>query len=342
MDPTTPPIPSTIRSLLQPDPLKPEITLKTTPPPTPNPSSATEHLIRVHATSPCAGELTWPAWNPDLFSAEIVPCYDLSGTVIQAPANSPFPRGTPVWGRTNVNHAGNAREYTVAHTYELSRRPASVDEISAASVPLSAETAVQALFTRGGLAGLGEGEEAAVGRERNKGKKVLITAASGGVGVWLLQLAREAGVGGIVAVCGSGNVGFVRELGATEVIDYTKTSVKEWAEAAGEAGKVDLVVDCKGGESLAQCWAAVKDGGVLLSICEPPEGRKPGDCVVKDVRNEFFIMEPRGDDLLEVGRLFDEGKVKTVVDSVWKLEEYTQAFEKLDKGHSRGKILLTL
>lgn len=204
---------------------------------------------------------------------------------------------------------------------------------------------MQALFTRGGLAGLGEGDgegEGQAGRERNKGKKVLVTAASGGVGVWLLQLAREAGVGGIVAVCGSGNAGLVRELGATEVIDYTKTSVREWVEEGGERAKVDLVVDCKGGESLVQCWSAVKDGGVLLSICEPPEGRKPEGCEVKDVRSEFFIMEPKGDDLLEVGRLFDEGKVRAVVDSVWKLEEYKQAFAKLDKGHSRGKILLTL
>ncbi|EEH09749.1 alcohol dehydrogenase [Histoplasma capsulatum G186AR] len=338
MDPNTP-LPPSIRSLHQPDPLKPEITLRTTAPPALDRSSSTEHLIRVHATSPCAGELTWPAWNPHLFSAEIVPCYDLSGTVVQAPANSPFPPGTPVWGRTNVKRPGNAREYTIAPTEELARRPANVDAISAASVPLSAETAVQALFIRGGLAGLGEGE---TGRERNRGKKVLVTAASGGVGVWLLQLAREAGVGEIVAVCGSGNVDFVRELGATEVIDYTKSSVGEWAGRLGPGGKVDLVVDCKGGESLGQCWSAVKDGGVLLSICEPPEGRKPEGCMVEDVRNEFFIMEPRGDDLLHVGRLFDEGKVKAVVDSVWKLEEYKQAFEHLDKGHSRGKILLTL
>ncbi|KAL2374221.1 zinc-binding dehydrogenase [Blastomyces gilchristii SLH14081] len=332
-------LPTTIRSLHQPDPLKPEITLKSTPPPTLTPSSPTDHLIRVHATSPCAGELTWPAWNPDLFSAEIVPCYDLSGTVVQAPPNSPFPPGTPVWGRTNVKRPGNAREYTIAPTEELARRPAVVDEITAASVPLSAETAVQALFTRGGLSGLGEGEG---GRERNKGKKVLVTAASGGVGVWLLQLAREAGVGGIVAVCGSGNVEMVKELGATEVIDYTKMSVKDWAEREGEGGKVNLVIDCKGGKSLGQCWSAVKDGGAIISICEPPEGQKPEGCAANDVRNEFFIMEPRGDDLLEVGRLFEEGKVKAVVDSVWKLEEYKQAFEKLDQGHSKGKILLTL
>ncbi|PGG97989.1 hypothetical protein GX51_07031, partial [Blastomyces parvus] len=189
-------LPPTIRSLHQPDPLKPEITLRTTAPPTLPPSSPTDHLVRVHATSPCAGELTWPAWNPHLFSAEIVPCYDLSGTVVQAPPDSPFPPGTPVWARTHVGRAGNAREYTVVPTGELARRPAAgVDEITAASVPLSAETAVQALFERGGLRGLGEGEG---GRAANKGKTVLVTAASGGVGVWLVQLAREAGVGGIV------------------------------------------------------------------------------------------------------------------------------------------------
>ncbi|KLJ10997.1 hypothetical protein EMPG_13714 [Blastomyces silverae] len=106
-------------------------------------------------------------------------------------------------------------------------------------------------------------------------------------------------------------------------------SVKEWAEreGEGEGGKVDLVIDCKGGESLGQCWSA---------------GQKPEGCAAKEVRNEFFIMEPRGDDLLEVGRLFEEGKVRAVVDSVWKLEEYQQAFDKLGKGHSKGKILLTL
>ncbi|PGH15949.1 hypothetical protein AJ79_02116 [Helicocarpus griseus UAMH5409] len=329
-------LPTKIRSLLQPTPTTPSITLTTTPLPALTPSSPTEHLIRVHATSPCAGELTWPSWNPHLFSSTIVPCYDLSGTVITAPPDSPFQPGTEVWGRTNVNHPGNAREYTVAHTYELAVRPGSVDKVAGASVPLSAETAVQALFKHGGLAGFEEGK---AGNEKNNGKKVLVTAASGGVGVWLLQLAREAGVGGIAAVCGTGNMGLVRELGATEVVDYTKCSLKEWAE---KEGKADLVIDCKGGESLAQCWYAVRDGGILLSICEPPEGRRPADCEGKNVQSDFFIMEPRGVDLVDVGKFFDEGKVRTVVDSIWKLEEYQQAFEKLDKGHSKGKIILKL
>ncbi|KAK2791073.1 hypothetical protein FQN52_005027 [Onygenales sp. PD_12] len=329
-----------MRTLSQPDPLKTNVILTTGPLPTLTPNSPTEHLIRVHATSPCAGELSWPAWAGEYFSSEIVPCYDLTGTVVTAPEGSPFPVGTEVWARTNVGHPGNAREYTVAYTGELAKRPVGVDAVTAASVPLSAITAVQCLFEHGGLAGLKGGEE---GRKANKGKRLLITNASGGVGVWLVQLAREAGVGEIVGVCGSGNVEFVKGLGVTEVIDYRKLSVREWMGMdGGEKKKVDLVIDCKGGQSLADSWLAVKDGGRLLSICGPPEDQKPAGCEAKDVKNYFFIMEPRGADLDDVARLFDEGKVKAVVDSVWKLEEYQEAFGKLDAGHSRGKIIITL
>jgi NADPH:quinone reductase-like Zn-dependent oxidoreductase len=292
----------------------------------------------VHATSPCAGELFWPRFAPDQFSKKIVPCYDLSGTVIAGPENSPFPVGSEVWGRTVTSHSGNAREYTVAYTEELALRPTNIDPVTAASVPLSAITAVQALFEHGGLAGLNSGEE---GRKINSSKRILVIAASGGVGVWLLQLAREAGVGSIVAVCGTDNIDFVTQLGATEVIDYRKQSMKEWAEA-DEARKVDLVIDCKGGESLEQSWFCVKDNGTLLSIYEPTEGRKPADCKAQNVKNHWFIMEARGKDLADVGRLLQEGKVKPIVDSVWELEQYKQAFAKLDGGHARGKILLKL
>lgn len=255
---------------------------------------------------------------------------------MQAPANSPFPVGSEIWGRTAVSHSGNARDYTVAYTEELAFRPKSLDPVEAASVPLSAITAVQALFDQGGLAGFDAGEQ---GRKANAAKRILVIAASGGVGVWLLQLAREAGVGGIVGVCGTPNVDLVKELGATEVVDYKKQSLDDWI-AEDEGRKVDLVIDCKGGESLAQSWNCVKDGGKILSIVEPTEPRKPEGCNAKDVTNYFFIMEPRGTDLLHVGRLFEEGKARMVIDSVFPLDDYQKVFEKL--GRSTGKILIKL
>ncbi|PGH00558.1 hypothetical protein AJ80_09164 [Polytolypa hystricis UAMH7299] len=333
-------LPSTIRTLRQPEPLKQQVILTTAPLPTLTPGSTTEHLIRVHATSPCKNELRWPQFAPDSMAKEIVPCYDLSGTVVIAPADSPFPAGTEVWGRTDASHSGNAREYTISYTSELALRPKSIDPITAASVPLSAITAVQSLFDHGGLARLDAGEE---GRKANASKRILIIAASGSVGIWLVQLAREAGVGGIVGVCGTKNVDFVRQLGATDVIDYTEQSIKQWIDADPTSNrKVDLVIDCQGGESLAQAWYTVKDHGTLLSICEPTEPRKPKDCGVEDVKNYFFIMAPRGEDLGDVSRLLEEGKVRTLVDSVFKIEEYEKVFERVEGGKARGKVLITL
>ncbi|KAF3912852.1 Zeta-crystallin [Arthrobotrys entomopaga] len=329
-------LPQMIRTLSQPDPLKAEVILTTSPLPTLQ--SPNDHLIRVHATSPCAGELTWPTFAGEYFGDEIVPCYDLSGVVVEAPSDSPFPAGTEVWGRTAVSHPGNAREYTIAYTSELAVRPKSLDAIEAASVPLSAITAVQALFDRGGIAGFDAGK---AGRKANASKRILVIGASGGVGIWMLQLAREAGVGGIVAVCGTSSVELVKTLGATEIVDYKAQSLDQWV-AQDEARKVDLVIDCRGGQSLAQSWNCVKDGGKLLSIVEPPEGRKPEGCQAKDITHYFFIMEPRGPDLANVGRLLAEGKMQMVVDSTFTLDEYKEAFRRLDSGSTKGKVMIKI
>ncbi|KAG9241684.1 alcohol dehydrogenase [Calycina marina] len=328
-------LPSTIRTLSQPDPKKPELILTTSA--LPVAKSADEHLIRVHATSPCAGELLWPANDPEFFGDELVPCYDLSGTVIQAPKRSPFIVGTEIWGSTAFSRPGNAREYTIATTEELAVRPASIDKNVAATVPLSAVTAIQALFQHGGIADFDADAE---DKKNNATKRIIIIAASGGVGIWALQIAREVGIGGIVAVCGTSNTDFVRSLGATEVIDYRKQTVKEWVDEGGE--KVDLVLDLKGGKSLEEAWSAVKDGGMVVSIVEDPKPGKPSDLIgTNDTKTDFFIMTPKGSDLKVVSRLFEEGKVETFADSIWSLEDYKEAFAKFGDGHTRGKVIIT-
>ena len=215
-------------------------------------------------------------------------------------------------------------------------RPRGLDAVAAAGVPLSAVTAVQALFVHGGIKGFGDGEE---GRRVNSGKRLLVIAAAGGVGIWLLQLGREVGVGSVVAVCGTDNVEFVKELGATEVVDYRKQSIREWITGDKDR-KVDLVVDCKGGKPLEEAWSCVMDDGILLSICEPPGNRKPDGCSARNIKSSFFIMTPSGSDLLDVGKLLEEGKVAPFVDSVWKLEDYEKAFERVENGHTRGKVIL--
>ena len=195
-------------------------------------------------------------------------------------------------------------------------------------MPLSAISAWQALFEHGGVDGLGD--------ERSKGKRVLITAAAGGVGVWLVQLARVAGLDVVAQVGREENEEFVRELGANEVINYHCTGLKEWAEGQN---KVDIVIDCVGGKTLEECWYAVKEDGVLISIVNVPEEKKPFG-LEKGTRSLFFIMTPRGEHLMEISKLLEEGKVKPVVDSVWRLADYVKVFDRCDEGHARGKIVI--
>ena len=169
------------------------------------------------------------------------------------------------------------------------------------------------------------------------GKRILVTAAAGGVGVWLVQLARIAGLEVVAQVGSAKNDKFVRGLGASKTVDYKITSLKEWAE---REGPVDIVIDILGGKALEDAWSCVKDRGTLISIFEPPEGRRPQGLKNKVVKNEFFIMEPNGQQLAEISRLLNEGQCETVLDSTWELEDYEGAFERLNGGHANGKVVI--
>ncbi|KAK6611367.1 quinone oxidoreductase-like chloroplastic protein [Botrytis cinerea] len=314
--PLSHPLPQTIKALLQPDIHSPKLILATIPTPVATPGT-TEHLIHVHSTSPCAGELTWtanisayasllPTLSPSSVTAKLqIPCYDLSGTVVTAPPNSPFPPGTEIHTRTSFARSGNARAYTIALTSELARKPSNLSWEEAASVPLSAFTAWQAL---GG------------------------DAAS--------AVCEGGGIGEVIGVCSAGNAEMVRGLGADEVLDYGREGVEAWGKRTRR--KVDLVVDLLGGESLAQAWKVVKKGGRVVSIKEDPNAKKPADGVADDVEGKFFVMEPEGWQLEETAKLIEKGQVKPTVDSVWPLRDFAKAFAIVEGGHSRGKVIINV
>lgn len=250
--------------------------------------------------------------------------------MVSAPAESRFQPGDSVYARTNYMRPGNARDYTIAIAEELALMPKGMDFVQAAAVPVSAQTAWQILFvqTFGELDW--EGAEKAW-----KGKKVLVTAASGGVGMWVVQLAGLLGAK-VIGTAG-GNKGVVKDFGI-EVLDYRTTDLREWAKKE----KVDVVVDCVGGRALQDAWWTVKDGGVVVSICQPPLMVCPKEYDGENVRDLFFIMEPVGQQLEEITKLIETGACRGMVDSVWPLEEYEEAFKKLDSGHAKGKIVFDL
>ena len=301
--------------------------------PVPDPSK-NDHLIHVQTTALCTRELLWPAQFPVAIFAEnpeklITPGYDLAGTVMTAPPASPFKPGDEIYARTLPSRPGNYREYTIARTGEMALKPQILNWDEAAAVPLSAITAWQALFEHAGLKGFDD--------PNTGGKSILITAAAGGVGVWLVQLASIAGLKVVAQVGGTRNDKFIRGLGASETVNYKMESLQEWA---GRIGTVDLVIDCIGGKTLADAWFCVRDGGTLISIVEPPEEKRPEELKGKVVRNEFFIMKPNGQQLAEVSRLLDLGRCRAVLDSVWNFEDYNEAFERLDTGHANGKVVI--
>ena len=304
------------------------------PIPTPNPAT-NDHLIQVKATALCSGELEWPLLYPEAIFTEnpdkvVIPGYDLAGTVVTSPPDSPFHPGDEVYARTRPSRPGNCREYTIGRTEEMALKPRSLSWVDAATVPLSAIAALQTLFEHAGLKGLDD--------PNAKGKRILVTAAAGGVGIWLVQLASIAGMEVVAQIGSSERDELVRGLGASKTVNYKRTSLKEWANDEGPA---DIVVDSVGGKTLEETWYCVKEGGALISIVEPPEARKPADLVEKkDIKALFFIMVPKGQQLMQISKLLEEGKCKPVVDSIYQLEDVEKAFERLNGGHAKGKIVI--
>lgn len=325
-------IPTTMRALVQPNAAEKHLMLTQREVPTAD-SKRDEHLIHVHSVSPCAGELLWPKNFPPPKPREFIPCYDIAGTIVAAPppSSSPFRVGDEVYARTNYDRPGCARDYAVGVTGELAHRPQGLSWAECSAVPLSSQTAWQALFIHSGIGDLTSNAW--------KGKRVLVTAASGGVGIWVTQLAHLAGAE-VVGTCGPQNIQFVRSLGASEVVNYRTTDLKEWSQTPGK--KVDLVIDCIGKKSLEDAWYCVKDGGVIISIFQPPEQVRPKDYQGKNVKDLFFVMSPNRSHLEDITKLVKAGKCRPILDSVWPLEQFEEAFKRLDSGHARGKIIIDL
>ena len=279
--------------------------------------SPTQYLIRVRAAAITADELTW---TETLARPKPIPAHDVCGTVVETPSLFSaivipnFKIGDEVTALVSFSRDGAAAEYVVAEVDEVARKPQKLTDVEAAAVPLSFLTAWQALFTHA---------------HAEPEQSILILGAAGGVGVMAVQLARWKGMSRITGTCSAKNADFVRELGASEVVDYSSEKVE---------GSFDVVLDCVGGKARDECWRNVKMGGALVSVAAPIQEdmrtRYPG------VRSEFFVVEPNGGQLEKAVELIDKGELRPVVDRVFPLEDGAKAFAVLGERHTRGKIVL--
>src|SRR5579872_1001458 len=287
--------------------------------PQPHPGPG-EVLVRIHATGVIATELEWDETYQTATGSPRtlpIPGRDLSGVVEEIGQGvTTFAPGAEVYAMLGYGRDGAEAEFTIALPSELASKPRTLDHVQAAAVPLTALTAWQALFVHASLAA---------------GQTILIHGAAGGVGVFAVQLARHAGAQ-VIATASARHRDFLRELGASAVIDYTTTRFEEVVH------DVDLVFDLIGGDTLVRSWQVVKPGGVLVSVVGP----RPSFAEAKahGVRPAWFIVEPNREQLIQIGALIDTGRIRPIIETVLPLSQARQAYEQGARGHTRGKIVL--
>lgn len=241
---------------------------------------------------------------------------DASGTVEAVGSGvTRFKRGDEVYARLHDTRNGAYAEYTIARESDLALKPKSVDHVHAASIPIAGVTAWQALFETAQL---------------RAGQRVLIHAAAGGVGAFAVQFAKWKGAH-VIGTASGNNQAFLRELGVDEPIDYEKARFEEVAR------DVDVVLDAIGGEVQERSWKVLKKGGILISLAAPPDAEQAAK---HGVRTVMFQPHPGSSDLVEIAKLVDSGRVKTVVETILPLSEVRRAHELSAQGHARGKIVL--
>ena len=207
--------------------------------------------------------------------------------------------------------------------------PAILTFEQAASVPVAAFTALQALRDKGHI---------------QPGHKVLVNGAAGGVGTFAVQIAKALGAE-VTGVFSTRNLEMARSIGADHVIDYTRE------DFARTGQHYDLMVDIAGDRTLRECRRVLAAKGVLVGVGGPDKGhwigplRRPVQMVllspmVSQTMAPFLARQSR-DDLVVLRELLEAGKVIPVIDRAYPLSEAAEAIRYLEEGHARGKIVIT-
>lgn len=251
-----------------------------------------------------------------------------------------FKAGDEVFFRIKPETTGNLRQYTVARTSQMARKPSNLGWVEAGVTPLSAVTAWQGVFDHGVLdhrSLLGDAEA----RRSNSKMRILITGVAGVVGSRAVQLAAVAGAGAIVAYTGgASSADQARKLGATEIIDYKTTKLDGWVVQDPEQRAADAVLDCVGGATLASCWHVAKQDSILLSVASDPVQNKPQSVAKTTSVAKSFLVEPKGSQLALIAKLMENGQCSAKVDSAVEFEDFQAAFDKVENKTAKGKVVI--
>lgn len=265
---------------------------------------------------------------------------DLAGVVVRVGSRvQRFKPGDEIYARPDEERIGAFAEFIAINEAAVANKPTKLTMEEAASIPLVGLTVWQALVERASL---------------KAGQKVFIPAGSGGIGTFAIQLAKHLGAF-VATTTSTANLDWVQRLGADIVIDYTKDDFETIVH------DYDVVLDTLGGETQNKSLRVLRPGGKLISIVGPPDpdfAKKIGAnwflqlamrllsyrirkrAKRHQVSYSFLFMRPSGEQLREIRRLIDAGIIRPVVDRVFPFESTKEALAYIEKGHSKGKVVI--
>ena len=283
--------------------------------------AADEVLIKVYASG--MNPVDWKmraGLAESLFPIQLpfIPGWDVSGEIEEVGSDIlTFKKGDEVYGRPDVTRDGTYAEYVAVKANQINFKPKSINHDKASAVPLAGLTGWQGLFDYGHL---------------EEGQKVLIHAAAGGVGSFAVQLAKWKGAY-VIGTSSEENIDFLFDLGADEALDYKTVKFEDRLK------DVDLVFDLIGGDTQQRSLKIIKKGGRLITIVQP---KYQEEAKANDIHMEVFMTQSLPEELEQLGNLIDSGKIKPVVTRTFPLKDAAEAQKEIEKGHTRGKMVLTV
>ena len=266
--------------------------------------------------------------------------HDVAGVVVKVgPRVRQFKLGDEVYARPDDFRIGTFAEFVPVKEASLAPKAKGLTMEEAASIPLVALTAWQALIAKADL---------------KKGQKVFIQAGSGGVGTFAIQLAKHLGAT-VATTTSTTNVSLVKSLGADIVIDY---KTQDFADVLRD---YDVVLNSQDGKTLEKSLRVLKAGGKLITISGPPDPEfgkdigAPGFVKLvmrllssgirrkaksRGVGFSFLFMKANGSQLREITRLFDAGVIRPVMDRVFPFESTNEALAYVEAGRAKGKVVI--
>lgn len=304
-----------------------------------------EMLVQVHAAGLNAIDYVIPKGTFKAILKFKLPATmgsDLAGIVVEVGSRvTRFKPGDAVFASIFDTGTGSLAEYAVVPESAAAIKPANLDFVQAASIPMVGLTSWQALKERAGL---------------KSGQKVLIPAGSGGIGTFAIQLAKHLGAK-VGTTTSTGNVDLVRSLGADEVIDYKKQEFEDVLQ------DYDAVLGTVRGDGIEKSLRILKPKSKVVSLIGPPDAafaRTRGmnflmkfifgliSCKIirqakkQNVEYSFLFAHPDGHQLGEIGKLLEAGVIRPVIDKIFPFNQAKEALAYLEAGRAKGKVVVKI